>query len=104
MSVYNIIELIKKNKDCDSFHIFSEKYFRSHISKITKDSELKEYTMEDQNLLIILVKGDIEIIINDNVNIAHTNEMVLIKEHERFRMKTKTDCILNFIWSPGVNA
>ena len=102
MGIYNIIDKINNN-DSESFHIFSEKYFRGQILKYNSGKILSSYKLKDENLLIIVLKGNIKLSNDQNVNIKlRENMQILLKENETFSIEVIEKCILEYIWSPGL--
>jgi hypothetical protein len=100
------MEIIDINKyyedDRSSFHIASEKYFRIQIIKFNKGEIANEYKLKDENLLIVVIDGNIDAIVNNNKYNINNQMKILLTSDESFSIKALDKSVLEFIWSPGL--
>jgi hypothetical protein len=97
------IDLYKRISEGErvSFHVFSEIIFRGEIKKEAAGTMTKDYKLTG-NLLIIVLEGKIDFIVNkQNVYLKQYTE-ILITENEIFSYIVKKDCVMHWIWGQGL--
>jgi len=86
-----------------SCHLASEKYFRVELRRINEHDIYNNYKMENENLMLLILEGEIEVKVDNKVVLLNNNTpQIIITENEVFSVKGISPTIVEYIWSPGL--
>lgn len=86
-----------------SFHLASEKYFRVELKHIDENDVYNDYSLKNENLMLIILQGSIQVTVNNKKIILDKSiPQIIITENETFSITGLGPSIVEFIWSPGL--